>query len=777
MRYAILFICVLSIYSRLAAQSGNTLKVLVRDSISHAPLVAASVAIKGHKHLHITDEKGYAIFDSVKSGEVKISVTYLGYHYTVKNVRVPDEKNVLIDLCPESFHLHETVITQQRSVDENTFSTQHKEVLSSEEIAAKRGQNISELLSEVNGVTQLNSGPNIAKPVIRGLHSNRVLMLNAGVRQEGQNWGVEHAPEIDPFVASRVEVIKGASAVEFGADAIGGVVRISPREYRNEKGVSGELNLQGMSNNRQGATSLMLEGTHGNAKQFSWRTQGTLRKAGDSKTSSYIISNTGFDEQNFSLGAAYQHKKLITEIYYSRFASKVGIFIGSHLGNVDDLNAALTREKPLVINPFTYEILRPYQNVTHDLALVKFTLAETSAGKFSLNNSVQQNHRQEYDADKPLNQALRNRPAFDLTLRSYISDLKWEHKPAKHLKGKAGISWQLQENDATGISYIIPNFNTQTLGVYAMEKWDTEKWILEAGLRYDIRWMQSFSDKRFNVFNESRTFQNVNGIFSVVRLLPKHWLLISTLSSGWRAPAINELYSNGLHTASATYEIGNRNLQPEQSRMIDVALKKETQTFSVEASVYANYIQNFIYQRPDLTPTLTIRGAFPTLRFAQTNALLCGADVSASRVWFKHWQTNASVSYLYADDVSAKQPLINMPANRTKISVAYLFNDYKFLSKPMIEFKTNWVDKQRRFVSGMDYVNPPDAYLLAGFHLQSGIKISKNTMLLSFDINNLFNTAYRDYLSRFRYFTDDIGVNYVLRLSIPFEIFSTTNKN
>lgn len=752
-----------------------TIKVLVRDSVTHQALSSATVSVKGHRHVHLSDDKGIAVFDSIKSGTAKISVSYIGYHSTVKSITVPGIGLVVVDLCPESFHLHETVITHQKNVDDPTFSNQHKQVLTTSQIEAKRGQNIAELLSEVNGVTQLNSGPNIAKPVIRGLHSNRLVMLNAGVRQEGQQWGAEHGPEIDPFIANRIEVIKGASAVEFGADAIGGVVRISPRDYRRERGIGGELSLNGYSNNRQGAGSLLVEGTHLNQEKFSWRIQGSLRKAGDSKSSSYIISNTGFEEQNASVALKYGWSKWTSELYYSHYRSKLGIFIGAHMGNVDDLTAALGRDKPLVINSFTYNIARPYQQVQHDLLSSKFSYLH-DGGKFVIQLSAQQNQRQEYDTDRPFNQALRNRPAFDLTLRSLSTDIKWEHKPLKRYKGKIGLSWMVQDNTADGVSFIIPDFNANTVGVFLMEKKETEKWTFEAGVRYDFRWLDAKSNRRFNELNEQRNFQSINGIVSAVRILPKNWLWITTLSSGWRAPSINELYSNGLHTASATYEKGNSSLAPEQSFMFDMTLKKQVDYLSAEVSLYNNFIGNYIYQRPDLAPTLTIRGAFPTMVFTQTNANLFGVDAGFTYTWFNHLQTGLNGSYLHAQDLSESEPLLYVPANRVRLSLGYLYKQFAFTRNGLFEIKLNAVARQYRYTDGVDYINPPEGYLLTSVHYAFEWPIGKQQVKVSAGINNLFNTAYRDYLSRFRYFTDDTGINFILRLTIPFQLITKNHE-
>jgi iron complex outermembrane receptor protein len=305
-------VCFLSLFSY--AQNGKEkqlykLKVIVTDSISGKPLEGATVSLTRHKHSHLTGQNGIVVFDTLKAGQYHVACTYIGYHTYEQTITLPEQQVVKITLCPSSYHLHEMVIKDRAQHDIPTYSIQSSAILTSSQIEKLRGQNLGDLLKNINGMTTLSTGPGIAKPVLRGLHSNRLVMLNNGVKQEGQQWGAEHAPEIDPFSLNKVEVIKGAASVEYGPEAIGGAIRLLSREYRANNGIGGEISLQGYSNNLQGAASAMLEGTHFKNQQFNWRVQGTLRKAGDSRAPDYVISNTGFDEQNGSVALAYTYKR------------------------------------------------------------------------------------------------------------------------------------------------------------------------------------------------------------------------------------------------------------------------------------------------------------------------------------------------------------------------------------------------------------------------------------------------------------------------------------
>src|ERR1700761_3821708 len=181
-----------------------------------------------------------------------------------------------------------------------------KDTLGGKALQEIRGLSLGESLKGIAGVNSLQTGPSISKPVIHGVYSNRILILNNGVRQEGQNWGNDHAPEIDPFIATKVTVIKGAASIRYGSDAIGGAILLDPKDLPRQPGIDGELNLVGMTNGRTGVASGYLEGSSGaKLEGLSWRTQGTIKKAGNSHTANYYLNNTGFNENDYSATLQY----------------------------------------------------------------------------------------------------------------------------------------------------------------------------------------------------------------------------------------------------------------------------------------------------------------------------------------------------------------------------------------------------------------------------------------------------------------------------------------
>jgi iron complex outermembrane receptor protein len=781
MQIRILLALCLFAYTAVAqnAKTVYSLKVIVKDSITNNVLEDATVILTKHSDAHLTDMRGVVIFDTLQAGHYHLTCTFIGYHSYEKIIVLSSDQTVTVLLCPAAYHLHETVIEGKSDGNQTAYTLQANARLSMQQIEKMRGQNLGELLGNVNGITTLNTGPGIAKPVLRGLHSNRLVTLNNGVKQEEQQWGAEHAPAIDPFAVAGIEVIKGAASVEYGPEAIGGAIRIIPAPYRKVSGVNGELSLQGFSNNMQGAAALLVEGTHLSKQQLSWRVQGSLRKAGDAKTPDYVISNTGFDEQNGSISLAYTFKRFQVETFMSVFNTTIGIMRAAHIGSSTDLENAIQSDEPLIIKPFTYEIGKPYQQVWHETQSVIFRYQVSTIGKLWLQSSRQLNSRQEYDLGVSWNpqSETHTKPAYDLTLTTFTNDMVFEHKQWKQFTGKMGASWMHQSNYSDGTQKpLIPNFIADTYGIFVFEKWLKGRWAAELGGRYDIRTQTIYERNPQNaIVTRENDYRRSTGIVGAGYAFTEKFSVNTTFSSAWRPPSVNELYSNGLHNGTATYELGDSNLVPEQGYNLDVTVKYTNQKWMIETSIFRNRISGFIYQLPIQPPTVTLRGTFPTFQFTQTDALMQGAEVNFSYSMNKHWLGTASASYLQADDISHNEPLIYMPANRGKLGLQYMAKTVWKMEQFFAEIHWQYVAEQKRYQPGLDYKNPPASYQLVDLQMGFRIPFYKQHINVSASVKNVLNVSYRDYLNRFRYFTDEPGRNFIVRLTIPFEIFTSKN--
>jgi iron complex outermembrane recepter protein len=754
----------------------SALSTSAQCTISFSGHIDASVVIKELNLLQKTGTDGLFSFKGLCPGFYTVKITHSGcipfeFHFHLKT---DFEKDFVLNHTAEE--LGEVVVTGYSS------KTSPGNELKGKALEATRGLSLAESMKRISGVSVLQTGTTIYKPVIHGLHSNRVLILNNGVRQEAQQWGSEHAPEIDPFIANRISVIKGASALRYGGDAIGGVVLVEPKFLRNDPGIGGELNTSFFSNNRMGVASAMLEGKSEKWKSWSWRLQGTYKRGGNAKTPRYWLANSANEELNFSVSTAWQTAAKGLEIFYSQFNTRLGIFSGSHIGNVTDLwNAIQSKEPPDYIRNvgFSYAIERPYQQVQHQLLKIKARQQTGKTGRLTLTVSGQYNNRDEFDQKRFASSS--DAPQLSLTIGTAITELVWDHFNTGKFKGTVGGSFLFQQNSYERRLFI-PNYQSINYGFFAVEKFTTGKTELEAGIRFDRKSFFNISDNSGNTSFADLLFTNLSGNTGLTYKASPAVRFNFAASTAWRAPQPNELYANGLHHGAARIEKGNTELSAERSNNLSASVLINTSKWDIDAGIYIKEINDFIFLEPTFPPELTIRGAFPSFRYNQTNARLHGSDVTIQYTVNAHWLGTVKASVLRAWNKTAKDWLIQMPADRYETEVTYRFGNAKKINDTYISFSSTYVLRQKRVpgsgnieVPGTgtkqsDYLAPPPAYFLLALEAGTQLKMKHENWGLILSITNLGNLAYRDYMNAFRYFSDEMGRNISLRLKIPFNI-------
>ena len=754
---------------------GFSFNIVVVDSVLKQPLEYASITIPELHKNYLANKQGLVRIDSLRTGLYTVQCSFVGYHVFQQKIWVDKNMKLQVELCPEYHHLHEAEIIGH-SDEMQGMNIQNKTVLDAKRIEQTRGITLSDQLKQLQGVTLLSTGPAITKPVIRGLHSNRLVTVNGNVKQEGQQWAADHGTEIDPFLPEKIEIIKGASAVEYGVEAIGGVVKLSPRAFAKNKGVDAKLQAMGASNNGLFAGSFALDALHGNKHKLNWQTQVTFRQAGDSRTPDYVMSNTGFKEFNQSAALHYEYKNFHATFAQSYFSTQLGILRAAHVGNTTDLMLAIAKGEPSYSAPFTYSIDKPKQEVIHTInsLTLNYTFKKQSAIQLLL--SRQLNSRKEFDRPPTWATSQQyDKPAYDLALTTHDAALKFEPKRWHGLKGLFGIAYNNQGNYAQGLQPTIPNFVMHTSSFFAIEKWNKGRWMAEAGARFDVRLQTIYRTEKTEVVQQLKQFSSTSFALGVSYLANQYVKIKTNVATAKRPPSINELYSYGLHGGTASFEIGNNNLIPENSYNIEAGLEINHEKWLVALSAYYNSINNFIYKEPLPVPTITIRGAFPQFKYVQHNVQIRGIELNLTRNFVKYFYATINGAFLSAQNTSQQQPLIFMPANRTSVLLGYQRIKVFKLQHVYANIQHTFVARQYRFPVGVDYVNPPNAYNLFDVNFGFEMHIAKQPIRWSFSVYNLFNQSYRDYLSRFRYYTLDPGRNLMIRMAIPFTIYKSKN--
>lgn len=663
----------------------------------------------------------------------------------------------------------ETIKVEDKKID---FSpTLPTNILSGKKLTETTGLPLAEALKSITGVNSINTGSTISKPVIHGLSGNRILIINNGIRLEGQQWGFEHAPEIDPFIAKKIIVVKGANSVRYGADAIGGVILVEPAELRYIDNIAAELNMIGFTNGRAGIFSGNIGGNFSELHNFSFNLQGTLKKTGNISTPSYTLKNTGFNEGSFSANIGFNNfENFVSEVYISNYNSKVGIFSGSHIGNLTDLNNAINMNVPFDTGSFSYQIDRPYQDINHLMIKSESKYYFKNGNSINIDYAWQNNRRKEFDKDIPSNPERANLPELDFEITTNSLDLSFDHRLTNMFEGTIGISGISQTNIGRGRVFI-PNFENYSGGIFLIERFITDKTEYEAGLRYDYKWERIYKWQNNVIISPSFTYSSFSASTGILHRLNSGNTLSLNFGTAWRPPSVNELFSDGLHHGSAAIEIGDSNLKSERSYNIIGSYDFSFfERLSGNLTAYYNYITDYIYLAPVPPPTLTIRGAFPTFYYKQADAEFKGIDLNLNYRISNNFSVGGKGSFVRAFNMTADDYLFLIPPDRFELSTTFSMDEFLFLNEPYLSVSFESVSKQTRVPRETDYSPPPPGYNLLNFDLGSSIKIGQQKLNMIISVNNLFDTKYRDYLNRFRYFTDDIGRNIFLRIILPLNI-------
>jgi iron complex outermembrane receptor protein len=760
--------CFITIGMADAQSCAITVSGQVQSVHPHEPLEFVSIRVLETQTGTTTNQFGDFELPKLCKGEYTLEFSFLGWTTDTMSIDVRQDTVLYVFMDNASLDLEAIVITE--AVVPLTL-TQNEVGLAGQALEARQGFNFGESLKALPGVSVLNTGATISKPVIQGLHSARILVLNNGIRQEGQQWGLEHAPEIDPFVADKITVVKGANSVRYGADAIGGVILVEPKPLRKTAGLAGVFNLGGSTNGRVGVTSLMLEGSLGKNIPLSGRIQGTLKKGGNLSTPDYYLGNTGIEEYNYSWALGYDKGPLESEVFYSAFITNLGIFRGAHIGNLTDLQNAIERGAPLDDPGFSYDLNRPLQRIYHEMFKwnTNYNLGEKTA--LNVVFSRQFNRRQEFDAHRRFGELPEEAtdPDIEFELTTYTGEVALKHKPIANWQGEMGVS-VMQQANTTDRGGLIPNYESWNAGIYWIERWKKypSPFEIEVGLRYDYRW-QDVGVQGQDTIGTTMTFQNISGSIGGIYKFRQHWTAKLDFGTAWRPPHVSELYSDGVHHGSASYEEGNPDLKIEKAYNTSLTLEfDDHSTWLANVSVYYNRIQDFIYLQPQEQPRLTIRGAFPAFEYLQTNARIMGLDGSLKLQFAKNWTVGTVVSLVRGRDLTNRVGLIFMPEDRLQFSLEYTFDQLADVDRaPFIRVSVLHALRQTRVPANVDYAPTPPAYTLLNLDAGVSFKIGKQRIDASLVAENILNTSYRSYLNRFRYFADELGRNVSIRFKIP----------
>ena len=749
---------------RAAAQQpcANAIRGEVVSASEHIALGFTAVRIPELQLQQYADERGRFEFCGLKPGRYRLILKQLGYDSLVLEAETGGKK-LLLHLEEQNRWLHAVDVKGMHRHFESEVV--ENSALHGQELEQNRGLSLGELLKKIPGVTAIQSGPGVFKPSIQGMSAQRIAIVQNGVKIEGQQWGFDHAPETDPGLADEVVVVRGAQAVRFGSEAMGGSILLEPGDIENTGRPEIRLQSGYTSNGRGFSQGIRLQQKISGNQTFSWRFSASGRKTGSFHTARYYLGNTALEEYSASLLLRHEAgKRWKNELSTSYFHSRPGIFSGAHISSPEGIRQAFSRPDSSYHYSFSYAIGRPYQQAGHLLGKWKSRYQWNENQESSISLSYQRDVREEFDI-------IRRSVQCSECPQLYFELQTRQAEALHHIRSEGkeltlGISGQYQSN-VVERRILIPNFRLWQGAAFASTSLFRGDWAWEAGARIEKRQQQIFRYEGSQLQSPVFHFLYFMANAGLRREISHHWHYRLNLQLSQRPPSVNELFSNGVHQGSASFEKGDENLSPEQVSGLNSSVHHETEHLDILLNLFANYSGNYIYLSPVKDSiVLSNRGPYPFFQYRQTAVRMLGGDVNATWKIRENWQLNLQASLIRSRDLGADAPLIYQQADRIQLNL-------RWQSRPGGESKWQlsaeagplMVARQSR-APATDFVPAPPGYALWNGRLSLHKPGGKIPLEASLEGQNLLNTAYRDYLNRFRYFALDTGRNLILRISI-----------
>ncbi|MEP7373189.1 MAG: TonB-dependent receptor [Chitinophagaceae bacterium] len=746
------------------AQSKSVLTGKITDEKTGAPLTNATIRIHDVNRDAIADDNGDYKTSSIPAGNYLVEVSYVGHASIVERVAVSGN-------TVKNFSLKDAVIEQEGvTVTGVSTATRLKQspqpvtVLKKAELFKISSSNIINSLTHIPGVTALTTGPAISKPFIRGLGYNRVLVINDGVKQEGQQWGDEHGIEIDDYSAQRIELLKGPASLIYGSDGLAGVINIQSLLPASEGAIAANVLGEYQSNSR-------LRGYYGNVagtkNGFSFNAYGSYKGAEDykNKYDGYVF-NSKFNNKNMGAMLGYAGSWGHSYVRVSNFDQHIGMVEGDR----DDATGKFlkpvagggeeiaTTEDFKSIDPFV-----PYQHVQH-FKLSADNSFNAGRNKLDVSAGYQHNQRREFGDAGNVNDPV---AFFDLKTVNYSAKLNLPYK--QNWRTTVGISGMNQSNKNLAEEALIPDYNLFDMGGFVFTQYHRGKLSLSGGLRFDNRQvdgkqMMDGFDTKFAAF--TKNFSNLSGSAGISYEANKELTLKFNLARGFRAPTLAELSSNGAHEGTNRFEVGNRSLKSETSLQADAGIEFNSDHITLGAGIFYNNISHFIYYRkvlnsagadslvldPDSGNLLNV------FRFDQQDAHLYGLEFNMDLHphpldWLHFENTFSFTRAQFSTAIDGSKNVPGIPAARylSQLKGNFLPKGKSFRNL-YISFESDYTFRQKNAFTGYDTETATAAYWLINASVGTDINKKGTTLFsISLSADNLTDVAYQNHLSRLKY--------------------------
>lgn len=784
MKYILFFLFLLS-NSTVTAQING----IVMDEHYHS-LPSATIIILPDSILLTTNNKGRFSISDLKPKSYEIRTSYIGYKPDTTLVNISDNqpKEIRIVLTPDDQVLETLVISEEHAKQEATLQTEH---IHEDFLQKNLKGSFAKSIEKLPGISAINVGVGIAKPVIRGLSSNRIIVNHQGIKQESQQWGSDHGLEIDQFDVERVEIIKGPGSLQYGSDGLGGVINIMPDKILPKNAFKGSIlgvyktnneHIGGSANLGFNVNNWFLTARYSKQDFADYQVPANLfvYNGFELPILDNRLKNTAGDESNVSISAGVHKDWGITRLLYSHYSLDAGLFSGA---------VGIPRSYALTDDGNYRDIDVPQQKVDH----YRISLNQTfffGRNHFVLDIGYQRNLRRELSEPEfhsiPLSQLedLNDKLAIGLELETYSIASHYEFYHSSNWKNIIGINAQWQNNKRSGFEYLLPDFQTFRGGLYSiLEKEVRENLLVSGGLRLDIGgndteyYRQYIWDSNENIIDslisiptDDLFFNWSASIGTNLSLMEGKWILKANFGKSFRVPYPAETVSNGIHHGTFRHEVGTPDLDSEHGYQLDLGAYWNFKKLEGSLSFYFNYFDNFIYLGPTFPAKFSrLPEAGQIFQYRQDDAIYTGFELQWDWEIISKLKLNQAIDFVQSYNPKTKLalPFTPQPSIRTEINFTP-FNS-TWLDDTFIELahEYHFSASGSLRIDRSEQATP--AYQLWSIGFGSNIHIGNQELRINCQVQNLLDSKYLAHLSRYRLINvPEQGRNVVLTVKVPF---------
>ena len=668
----------------------------------------------------ISDENGTYSFVNLPNGSFRIVFSFIRFATQSKEITINQKELKLDIVLEETLHQMDEVIIStafNKLQSQNVMKVEHQSMKS---LSQKGTSTLIEGLATIPGVSQVSTGTSIGKPVIRGLSGNRVLVYSQGVRMENQQFGEEHGLGLNDSGIESVEVIKGPASLLYGSDAIGGVLYFNPEKFASPNAVDANFS-QKLFSNTNGSNSSM--GVKASSDNFKFLARGSYNTHADYKVpEGDRVTNTRYTETDFKTALGYSNSKFTSTLRYNFNKLDLGI---PENGYANQTSTKIT----------TFPKQAVFANILSFNNTIFFKKSKLDADLGYISND-----RSEFE-----NSTIAN---LHMKLNTLNYNVKYYLPKFGKFESIIGTQGMHQTNINSGDEYLIPDATTNDFGIFGTANYEWDKNVIQAGIRFDNRAVTTTEhgipgtqgyfqaiDKKFQSFNSSLGFKTD---------LKKNLILRLNVASGFRAPNLAELTSNGVHEGSNRYEIGNINLQNEQNFQTDFNVEYRNPHFELFVNGFYNHINNYIF----IAPNGNVINGFNAYDYTQANANLYGGEAGIH--FHPHPLDWLHITSSFESVTGKKQngdylPLI--PANKWNNSIKTEVKSTKYLKDSFAVLNIEYTLPQN---NPGQFETKSDDYTLINLGLGSKVTLGKTAFEVNLNGNNLLNKTYISHLSRLK---------------------------